>query len=41
MNIIEAVKLIKTGKKVKRNGKRSIDTIKDIEYYKNTLIIIY
>jgi len=31
MNIIEAVKLIKTGKKVKRKGKRSIDTIKDMK----------
>jgi len=31
MNIIEAVKLIKTGKKVKRKGKRNIDTIKDMK----------
>ena len=31
MNIIEAVKLLKTGKKVKRKGERYIDTIKDME----------
>lgn len=31
MNIIEAVKLLKTGKKIKRKGARYIDTIQDIE----------